>query len=330
MIQTSGWSMSYRRAKPVVGFEFAVVRVFVVLAPVVLLACRGAPNAASPTDGPSNTDDHTVADVAAHQDVTAETGTSVDAAPPRRICDGSAGIRLAYRDSINSGMEPPFTAVLYDLGADFLYVDGHCHYWVGSPLRLTATQDNPYYAWRPYREGVLTDDQERRLHDAVSYDDFRVSGPACPSSAPADASVIQLWDGLTVHSCRGGPTGVAGDWPMRVELYGSGLPMTGAMRVEVGQEPVPPGEKLYPWPLASGPATYAIAYSRSMSVGQSTLISEPSDVAALRTLREQMLTDQAATDYFPGIILVEPEGYVLALRDDLPFTRMADGLWAPP
>src|SRR5690349_25095871 len=47
----------------------------------------------------------------------------------RRICDGSAGIRLALGFG-GGGPPSPYTSVLSELGYDFLYVDGSCHYWV--------------------------------------------------------------------------------------------------------------------------------------------------------------------------------------------------------
>src|SRR4051812_39044772 len=67
-------------------------------------------------------------DVAA--DATGDADTAADAAPTRRICDGSDGIRLAYSIPVQPMRVLAFTAELYDVGTSFLYVDGHCHYWV--------------------------------------------------------------------------------------------------------------------------------------------------------------------------------------------------------
>jgi hypothetical protein len=88
------------------------------------------------------------------------------AAVSRRICAGSSSIRFAYAFPASSFEYQ--TSVLYDLGSDFLYVDGACHYWVDEP---SITPDE-YKYWRAVREGTLTQDQEAALHAAVGYDDF--------------------------------------------------------------------------------------------------------------------------------------------------------------
>jgi hypothetical protein len=69
----------------------------------------------------------------AELDAITDASTPGDAAPTRRICDGSDDIRLAYRVPVQPTRVLAFTAELYDLGADFLYVDGHCHYWLQEP-----------------------------------------------------------------------------------------------------------------------------------------------------------------------------------------------------
>jgi hypothetical protein len=222
--------------------------------------------------------------------------------------------------------------VLFEMGLDFLYVDGHCHYWVQGPPADTANPTVGYYIgiYQPYREGGLTVEQEQSLHDAVGYDDFAASGPTCPTTSVSDPTAIELWDGKRVHVCFGRPAGVDVYWPMRLELFNRGTPMNGDLRIEVGRESVPDGRTIYPWPLAAPPMDYAVSDLQSTTSGRSTLISDPQDKAALRSLREELLTELSTSGYFFGIILVEPKGYVLALRDHLPFANPADGLWAPP
>jgi hypothetical protein len=117
---------------------------------------------------------------------------------------------------------------------------------------------------------------------------------------------------------------------MRLELFNTGTPMNGDLRIEVGHEVVPDGRTIYPWPLAAPPVDYVVPDLESTTSGRSTLISDPNDKAALRTLRDELLGDLSTAGYFFGIILVEPKGYVLAFRDHLPFTNQSDGLWSPP
>jgi len=243
----------------------------------------------------------------------------------RRICDGSSSIRLAYRVYVPTGREPAFTAVLWELGSDFLYVDGGCHYWVQEP-----SLSDKYKPWRTYREGILTAAQETALHDLVWYDDVASGASACVGPLAVDASPIQLWDGATVHVCNGNLQ-VAADWPMRSALFAAGSSMTGSVRVEVGQNPYPDDAKIYAWPLEAAPATYEIQYAQSTSAGQSSLITDAAEVDALRTLRDQAIADATvAPGHFYDAICVQPKGWVIAVRDDLPFTNRSDGLWSPP
>jgi hypothetical protein len=246
----------------------------------------------------------------------------------RKICDGSKDIRLMYRVEVDVSSEPAFSAILYELGSDFLYVDGTCHYWVMAPSSVSETVGDPLSAWRPYHAGLLSAAQEKQLHDAIGYDDVAADGPSCvPSSAP-DASPTTIWDGTNIHVCAGTLKNVDIGWPLRPQLYSSGESLNGAFRIEVGQEPGP-DQKMYPWPLAQGPTAYEIPYSESLAVGQGKLVSSVGDTAALRTLRDNFLSDSTGLADFFGVILVLPKGWVLALRDELPFAS-GDGLWNPP
>jgi hypothetical protein len=273
-------------------------------------------------DGGATGDTGTTGDTS----TTGDTGTTGDApAAPRRICDGSDDIRLAYSVPVNPTRVLAFTADLYELGAEFLYVDGHCHYWMREPLPADR-----FGAWRAYREGELTAAQEAELHDAVSYDDFTAGAPPCMGPLAQDASPTLLWDGRMTHTCRGILQAPA-DWPMRIELARSTTPMTGPMRVMVGSQSVSPGAPIYPWPLAGTPASYEIDYAASMRFGVSTLVTDPAELAALRGLRDRAIADGITSPgLFQGAINVEPSGTVISMRDDVPFANQSGGLWAPP
>jgi hypothetical protein len=288
-------------------------------------------NRARPDSGPGPIDrDGTTIDIdggtPGDGSMTGDGSTTGDAAAaPRRICDGSDGIRLAHWFPVDPTRVPAFTAELYELGTEFLYVDGHCHYWMQEP----QTTDR-FGNWRAYREGQLTAAQETALHDAVSYDDFTAGAPLCKGPLSQDGSPERLWDGRTVYSCNGilqAPV----DWPMRIELAATTAPMTGPMRVMVGLEDVGPGAPIYAWPLAGTPAEYQIDYAASMDFGLSTLVTDAAEVAALRSLRDRAIADGiAAPGHFYDAIYVEPDGTVMSMRDEVPFANRAGGLWAPP
>jgi hypothetical protein len=256
----------------------------------------------------------------------ADASLDVSTAPSRRICDGSDGIRLAYWVG-GGGQQAAYTAVLHELGYEFLYVDGHCHYWVRDP---GGSPGPPNPDLLPFREGDLTSAQESILHDLVSYDDFARSAPACPpaNSGVFDASTAVLWDGVKRHDCYAG-WHVDAAWPMRSELFSSGSPMTGPMRVEVGQDSVADSATIYPWPLIAPIAGYEVPVAKSWSAGQSVLVSDPTDAGALRHLRDQAVANTNYPQSSQSTICVQPRGYVMAMREDLPFTRRSDGLWVP-
>jgi len=282
-------------------------------------------NRARPDGGPGKIDlDATTID--SDGGVEADGSTTGDApAAPRRICDGSDDIRLAHWFPVDPTRVPAFTAELYELGTEFLYVDGHCHYWMQEPVATDR-----FANWRPYREGQLTAAQETALHDAVSYDDFTAGAPPCMGPLSEDGSPERLWDGRTVYSCNGILQAPAG-WPMRIELAATTAPMTGPMRVMVGQESVGPGAPIYPWPLAGAPADYEIDYTASMDFGLSTLVTDATEVAALRSLRDRAIAEGIASPgYFYDAIYVVPGGTVISMRDEVPFANQPGGVWAPP
>lgn len=239
----------------------------------------------------------------------------------RRICDGSSDVRLALGYGVG-GMIYPFTSVLYELGFDFLYVDGNCHYWTQPP----SVVPDDYYLWRPYREGVLTAEQEHELHDTLGYDD--IAARECASRSPAlDAGGAFLWDGSEMRTCA--DWNLPANWPLRRDLYDAGSAMTGPMRLQVGSTNIPERQVAYDWPLEAPIAEYVIDYGETRSFR----VDDAAAVMALRALRERAIVDAAAAPgYFIGLIAIGPrEGsgsHVLSLRDELPFVD-ARGSWNP-
>jgi hypothetical protein len=246
---------------------------------------------------------------------------SSEASIERRICDGSAGIRLAM--GYGGGGPPfPYTSVLSELGYDFLYVDGSCHYWAHQPLSVT----DEYYLWRPYREGILTPADEQRLHEAVRYDGSPADTCA-PRTAVLDAGASFLWDGRELRSCADGSFDASG--PLRAELYDAATAVTGPMRIQIGKDSYPEAPMVYDWPLAASIDQFVIEYGETRSFR----IDDVAAATALRSLRDQAIEDsEGSPRYFPGVITIRSsdgnESYFMSLRDELPFVG-ADGSWLP-
>lgn len=253
----------------------------------------------------------------------ADAGAEAAAIPDRRICDGSAEVRFAF-SYVNAGSSAtPHTAILDDLGSDFLYVDGTCHYWVQQP---GSVQDE-YRRWRAFREGVLTAEEEESLRVAVGYNDFSTA-PACSDVSGADISIAKMWDGNATHLCRGGLQ-VTGDWPMRAELFASGSEMAGAVRIQINRISVMDDAFSYEWPLDDPLDEYLVEYGALNSF----LIDGAASAEALRELRDRAIEDATgAPGYFAdGFVVGRAEGdeaYVLTLRDELPFAD-GEGVWSP-
>jgi hypothetical protein len=294
------------------------IRLAAALVTAATMGCSGAEDQSTATRSPDDLDAGVSRNDAG--------GRDVDAMVPRRICDGSSAIRFAFSFAVDRFADS--ASVLYDLGSDYLYVDGTCHYWLDQPTDVV----DEYRSWRPVREGVLTAEQEGALYGAVGYDDFS-QAPPCPTAAPAgDVSVARMWDGERVHSCVGGLEAPPG-WPMRAELYSSALPVHGPLRIKVSVVPVTVNDLTYEWPLDDPIANYL-----ADGLDESFRIDDDAAVEALTRLRERLIADATQKPgYYRGHIgilpvddvLVPGQGYALAMRDDLPFTN-GNGRWSPP
>ena len=241
----------------------------------------------------------------------------------RRICDGSSEIRLAIGYG-GAGNVFSFTSVLYEVGLDFLYVDGRCHYWAQQPISIV----DEYYAWRPYREGVLSSEEERQLYDSVGYDNVRTSACASrPAVTDGGGGGPFLWDGREFHSCF--------DWTatangaLRTDLFDAATAVAGPMRIQVGRQSIGPNTPVYEWPLDTPIEQYVIADGETRSFR----VDDAAAVIVLRALRERAIADvEPAPGYWGGVIAIGPrEGdasYVMSLRDELPFVD-DEGTWLP-
>jgi hypothetical protein len=246
----------------------------------------------------------------------------------RRICDGSSDVRLAVAYQATTSALPNRIVLLGDLGFEFLFVDGACHFWVQQP---GATPDE-YLLWRPYREGTLTASLEESLHVAAGYDDV-VAAHECIGGRPIDAPVLTVWDGKGWNACDGS-LAVPPNWPLRDQLFAIGAELDGPVRLQVKREIIAEDALVYEWPIESPIESYVVDYSEASSFR----ITDSDSVSRLRTLRDIALTEAAASPgYFSGAIAIKPsdsyvpgldEAYMLIMRDELPFTD-ASGKWIP-
>jgi hypothetical protein len=265
---------------------------------------------------------HELARDAAGAEAAAE--VAVEAPPPRRICDGSDGIRFVFRAPVDLQLAPEYEAVVDELGFDFLYVDGHCHYWV---MQINDAAAGPLVMPFAVREGDLDAEAEQSVHDWLSYDD--VDAMPCDDLTGRTiwetGTPMEIWDGERLHTCANG--WIRGyDYLLRYALYKRATEVvTPGVRIEVGKATLAPNLPELTWPLATPPASYAVPPAQSRTPGVSTLITDPADVDALRELRAQ----RRLVGGLGGLVQIAPDGYVVGIRDDLPFTSPIDGLWHP-
>jgi hypothetical protein len=255
-----------------------------------------------------------------------DAGTSVDAGradaasvaidSSRAICDGSNGLRFAYRVSGGFILGPP--ANLFDgLGNPFFFVDGHCRYWT----------TGAYGA--PVHTGMLDAAGEAALTSATHFQSWAyMLGPYnCLQPPPTDGSSAHFSDGTLYPYCPQ----CAGDQPAEVdamcltprtlmpELWTAGAPLDGPVRLYLQAIGTDARVDELAWPLARDPAQLAIATAQTPFN-----LDDPNDASALRTLQ------QAHDAAFPGQIgagipvrAADGQRYQLHFRDVLPFEDAA-------
>lgn len=241
--------------------------------------------------------------------------------PPQSICDGTHDVRFSVR--VLGGRPAAFTGTLYDLGSDFLFIDGGCRYWVSKP----TDRGDDLAIWREYRTGSVSPADLAWIESSVDYG-RAFPGSSCLRTGAADAGYLEFWDGNRALYC-GGDTDIRPSSDVRERLWTSGAPVTGAVRIEVGQvmRPALDGRQ-YDWPLMESPASFSVPYAKASDTGVSFLIDDSKDAAAFRALRARVIKDAEATPgYFYGLAYLSDGASAVVIRDDLPFTRKADGLW---
>jgi hypothetical protein len=237
-----------------------------------------------------------------------------DARPPlvvdesRKICDGSDGLRFAIRTS--SGFLPP--EVAYELGS-FLFVDGHCHFWVPAPSYWSGL----------LRTGVLDAAQEAELASTTYFQSWAsLDEPlVCITPPPTDGDTTWLTDGTIIVSCPYCESNVRPElsatcqasFDLRTTLADAGAPLDGPVRVRV-TDGFDGALDEVDWPLAQDPAELVAA-----SAAAAIEIDDLDTAAALRAL---IVARVAADPHFAGALPVrtgDGRHFRLDLRDLLPF-----------
>ncbi|MDB4979562.1 MAG: hypothetical protein JWM82_314 [Myxococcales bacterium] len=251
-----------------------------------------------------------------------------------RLCDGSAGVRLAAR----VGGGGPVGLGRYmrsENGFEFLLVTGTCEAWV--------LPDDA----QPLRHLTLTSAQESAL-----VTDLRVARWSAlamrtpPAGGCSDASSLTYrFDQAHYQSpgCGVDPTDElalvdrAFDVKLQ-ELAAAGAPAAGDARYLVLEGDGSTAADLYyknpaPWPLGVAPATVAVPRDQIFSqptTGRSLRVSGD-DARKLRALRADFLAGRIGNvmfeDYIP-IVTTDSAYYELYIRDVSPFEG-ADGLIGP-
>ncbi len=230
------------------------------------------------------------------------------------LCDGSSAIRLELSSS--GGFVPDYFDDTNPYGYWFVFVDGHCDYWVSPDMRGV-------------RSGHLSDEQAAALAKDVAWDRLQqLEGPdqSCPD---AGATVIRSPTHEASCSC-------GCDTPEKEAVFAKldgivkGLWESGTqtdLPLTAFRSPYPPSQTQ---DSASWPLSWPITDIVELGSSPGTPIPSASDRAALRSLREEY----AATHSYFEIISVQvgTTYHGLALRDDLPPSVAAavDELHAAP
>jgi hypothetical protein len=202
-------------------------------------------------------------------------------AAPLEMCDGSPGLRFTFR--IEGGRLPEDGYLFMgELGSEYLFVAGDCHYWAWAhPRELT-----PHSRWYSTQEGQLTPDDAKALASDVRYSDWaNLSQSAC--SAGFDAETFVLHDRTRAVECTGpaGSSAFTAAWDWSLRLYNAGTPVAGPMRIlaMVDTRAALPDMVPAAWPLAEPIGGFVVTHQQ---MPLSFLITDPADTQALRQTRQ--------------------------------------------
>jgi hypothetical protein len=249
-------------------------------------------------------------------------GDDAPSDPPRTLCDGSSGLRLAVQTIVRpDGLEG--TQVLYDNGADFLFVGGDCQYYVQPGDSITAE----------VHAGVLDAATAAELAADLHYDAWpRLTRTRHGQTADAPAP-LTLHDGANVFDCYNNCSddqdvelrylpSRAHTWMTR--LWEEGGAVSTPVRIMVVAQDFPDSDPAVTWPLATPLADLAFPPGTSLGLGEGVLFDED-DASALRAVRAPNREGAIGT-----VVEDASVRYWLYLRDTTPFEDASGLVPVPP
>jgi hypothetical protein len=279
---------------------------------------------------------------------TAETSADAPPSEPVVLCDGSAGLRLAARVGITGTMVDAGRMFIYELGYEYLFVTGECHYWVN------AIENVGHRAWYPTKEGVLSADDALALASDLRYSDWNaLGGRVYEDSTVIDGVLTFLHDQTRKVVCYGNciSTDYQGDvllkaeevqaaifaaWDWMTRLYAAGSPVGGPMRaLALPRNPPMIGLATVPWPLKEPIDGFLAQPDANPDVApQSFPVTDADDTAALRRLRQARIDDSfGGTLGGEDEIGIEQQGtagpWLLYMRDTVPLEDDTGQIPAP-
>lgn len=249
-----------------------------------------------------------------------------------RICDGSDNLRLAARVEVGGLVE---SELLYEVGFTYLYVNGHCEFWVRSD---TGEYD---VVASDTHHGTIATVAEEEIRDALHYSDWAdLAGTYAASGYDLPTNVFS--DFHDRISCYGSCAEAMGAVPDDVkqldenartlseDLYATADPWLGGMRVTVFALPGV-GDDVdacsIDWPFSWSPETIARPIDEFQDqVGLGFLVDDMEDATMLRDLRAQYRGGGGPSGACAGqwngtwvLFRLGTAHYSLYMRDALPF-----------
>lgn len=260
----------------------------------------------------------------------ADAGAVLDGMPPLseserfsrladEVCDGRDGLALA------SYLKPDFgqlgdAAVATELGAGFLYLDGHCRYWVWDTGEYLDA----------FRTGSLSRTDLIDLLRAWSFDHWAAFSRRWDYFGGFHVGYQVFYSRKHGFACQGpcpeAPVGAAAAAEAAIEwrsiLWERSQPMTDvAMRVapfmeEPDNVPALYGQTPIPWPFAVSPREMTLWRNSPFEPGTGYVVTDASEIEAIRLERENARVRTGSQLYFGPY---EGRYQVLNAREVLPF-----------
>jgi hypothetical protein len=239
------------------------------------------------------------------------------------LCDGSAKLTLRIFYAGQSGREEFGSAVRIENGLPSFSVDGQCQYFMsGGWVEDKQARD---YGWR---QGSVSDDLRRSLEAKAGAEDlptaYDCNGPSVPDASPAIIA-----NARSTVICPGDGGQAVGEIMTTIrqrarELWGTGRPLDGDLRITVREPSGLEPPRRYRWPTGLALQDYFESDSSALAfdpIGRSRKVAA-ADAAPLRAIREEYLSDTRPGVLYTadGIPITDGEiSATMFMRDALPY-----------